>query len=169
VIGARIAPRRAAGVLVLLVAGCVDRVISYPYGGECVEPDCRRAVVTGIAGDRETESERLFRLARTERQQGRFDEAEALSRESIRLETGRSGEPSLELARRRLELAVDLAGQDRWSDGADVLALVIAYGPGFRGPELGYAEATYREFANKFRVLGQPDRAMLFEAAGTPR
>jgi len=86
-----------------------------------------------------------YRLARLERQRGNFEVAEELLRRSLALAEG-TGETRA-VALRLVELALTLAGQDRWMDGLQQLdrALPLL-------AELGSEDR--RAAANAFKLFG---------------
>lgn len=94
---------------------------------ELAEKSCRRAL--GAAGDDvlapQVRSDRLYRLASIKRQRTKYAEAAELLNQSLALEQTLSGSDSPQVASRRLEMALILAGQGQWQDGARLLEQTV--------------------------------------------
>ena len=174
---------RVAIILIALiqVGGCanpLNQATSDRYAELCAaaerngqlaaaEEACYRAVKNVDWGNlgAELKSQRLYNLARIKRQLGKFAEAEALLTESLRLEEALSSRDPLRIARRRIELSVNLAGQDRWAEGADDLVKVIPVAAQFQAQERAYVKLTYMEFEKRLSALGKASLAAQFAAA----
>ena len=70
-------------------------------------------------------SERLYRLASIKRQLAKYAEAAELLSQSLLLEQTLSGSDSPQVASRRLEMALILAGQGKWQEGAQLLEQTV--------------------------------------------
>jgi tetratricopeptide (TPR) repeat protein len=168
------------GIAALLV-GCanpLNQATSDRYAEECAgaerraqlpvaEEACYRAVKNVDWGNlgADLKSQRLYNLARIKRQLGKFAEAEIILKESIAIEETVSGAGSLKVARRLVELSVNLAAQDKWIEGAEHLARVIPLAAGFSGQERSFTKTSYLEYGKKLKALGQVESAARFETA----
>lgn len=120
-------------LILFLLAGCmnpVNKATSDNYAEQCVQAEqsgdlvtaekaCYRALVNvdmGNLGD-ELKSQRLYNLALIKRQLGKFNEAEDLLKTSIEIEKKLSGPTDPKIGRRYAELSVNLAAQNKWSEG----------------------------------------------------
>ena len=90
---------------------------------DVAEQACYRALVNVDMGNLgpELKSQRLYNLGRIKRQMSKFSEAESLFKESLQIEEKLSGPGGVKIGRRLVELSVSLAGQDKWSEGAQYL------------------------------------------------
>ena len=166
---------------ILLAAGCanpLNQATSDRYAQECAsaeqrgqlavaEEACYRSVKNVDWGNLgpELKSQRLYNLARIKRQVGKFSEAEAILVESLAIEETLSGRASLKVARRLVELSVNLAAQEKWSEGTAFLERTIPISSGFSGQERSFTKTSYVEYAKKLRTLGNNDSASRFQAA----
>jgi len=94
---------------------------------ELAEEHCQRAL-GDVADDvlaPQVRSERLYRLGTIKRQLTRYDEAAELLNQSLALELTLSGSDSQQVASRRIEMALILAGQGRWQTGALLLEQTV--------------------------------------------
>jgi len=98
-----------------------------------------------------------FRLGQLERQRGNFVTAEALVRRSLSIEamSGEAGAPAAHL----IELALILAAQDRWLDGADLLEQATPLLAGLSGKDLKVAANAFRGFSVRLEMLGHTEPA----------
>jgi len=108
-------------------------------------------------------SDLLFRLGRLERQRGNFLDAEALVRRSLALEEG-PGE-SAATAARLVELALNLAGQSRWLDGAQALERASPLAGQLAGRDRTAAANAFRAYGRRLREMGHTSLADQFNAA----
>ncbi|GMQ88301.1 MAG: hypothetical protein BMS9Abin08_1537 [Gammaproteobacteria bacterium] len=94
---------------------------------DIAEETCQRAL--GDVGDDvllpQVRSERLYRLARIKRQRSKYAEAAELLDQSLALEQTLSDFDSPQVASRRLEMSLILAGQGQWQDGARLLEQTV--------------------------------------------
>ena len=94
---------------------------------ELAEEHCQLAL--GDADDDvlapQVRSERLYRLASIKRQLAKYAEAAELLSQSLLLEQTLSGSDSPQVASRRLEMSLILAGQGKWQDGAQLLEQTV--------------------------------------------
>lgn len=104
----------------------------------------------------------LYRLGRLERQRGRFQEAEALTRRSLALEE-QSGEQG-EVASRLVELSPSAAGQGRWPDGAQLLEHAAPLVGDLTGQDRKAAANAFRVFRLRLGRLGHTAQAEHFKA-----
>lgn len=108
---------------------------------------------------REDISDLSYRLGQIERKRGRFEEAEILLWPSLKFESYVSD--SAGMASRLVELALSLAGQDRWDEGARLLDRAEPYVRSLEGGERKAAVNTLRGYAAQ---LGSSETAMRFAA-----
>lgn len=97
------------------------------------------------------------RLGRLQRQRGNFEAAEALLRPSV--EHAEAAGDSAALATRRVELAVILAGQDRWLEGWALLEGTAPFVADLSGDDRIAAANAYRGFAIRLGMLGHAREA----------
>ncbi len=114
-------------------------------------------------GSPELKSQRLYNLGRIKRQLGKFEEAEKLFRNSLSVEANLSDPSNLRIGRRNVELAVSLAGQNKWNEGVKYLDLAIPSIPGFSETERLYVIEVLVEFSKELEVLGQGHMAHHFK------
>ena len=152
------------------LGGCsnpVNRVTSDNYAEDCsvaerigrldvAEEACYRALVNVDWGNlgAELKSQRLYNLGRIKRQLAKFEEAEELFKDSLALEAGLSEPSSAKIGRRNVELAVSLAGQNKWDEGAVYLDLAIPSIPEFSTAERLYVAEVLVEFSRELEALG---------------
>jgi tetratricopeptide (TPR) repeat protein len=132
------------------------------------EEACYRALVNVVWGNLgpELKSQRLYNLGRIKRQLGKFEEAEKLFQDSLALEDNISEPSSPKIGRRNVELAVSLAGQNKWNEGAKYLDLGIPSIPGFSETERLYLADVLVEFSKKLEELGQGHMAHHLKRTG---
>ena len=108
----------------------------------------------------EQRSSLLLKLGQLERQRGNFEEAEKLLRRSLAIEesAGESGAP----ASRLIELALILAGEDRWLDGAELLERAIPLLDSLGGRDRSAAANVFRGYSLRLQMRGQPEHAARF-------
>ena len=150
---------------VTLLPGCanpINRVTSDDYAQTCAlaernnrlevaEEACYRALVNvdlGNLGD-ELKSQRLYNLGRIKRQLAKFAEAEQLFKSSLSIEEKLSPPLSPKVGRRLVELAVSLAGQGKWVEGAQYLERALPMAEQFSGPERAYLTQVINEFSGR--------------------
>jgi hypothetical protein len=106
-------------------------------------------------------SDLQYRLGRLERQRGRFREAEVLTRRSLALEE-QSGETGA-VASRLVELSLCLAGQGRWTDGAQLLASNALLQSDLSSQDREAAANAYRAFGIRLGKMGHVVQAEQFK------
>ena len=106
-----------------------------------------------------------YRLGRIERQQGRFEEAEVLLRASLDYES--QVQNSAGIASRLVELAISLAGKNRWEEGAALLDRAEPHVRSLVGDERDVAMNAIRGYAAQVRKLGDTERAERFTTLAT--
>ncbi len=104
----------------------------------------------------------LYRLGRLERQRGKFTEAELLMRRSLALEE-QSGDQGT-IAIRLIELSLSVAGQGRWSDGAQLLETAAPFVANLPGDERKAAINAFRLFSVRLDMRGYAAQAEQFKA-----
>ncbi|RZV38698.1 MAG: tetratricopeptide repeat protein [Chromatiales bacterium] len=105
-------------------------------------------------------SDLSYRLGLIERQQGNFKEAEVLVRASLDFEVQIAD--SAGIASRLVELAVSLAGQNRWDEGAELLTRAEAHVQSLAGSERKDAMNALRGYAAQARKQGDSETAERF-------
>ena len=170
-----------AGALVL--AGCanpINRATSDNYAETCstaeqngrlqvAEEACYRALVNVDWGNLgpELKSQRLYNLGRIKRQLAKFSEAESLFKESLAIEEKLSSPSDPKIGRRLVELSVSLAGQDKWSEGAQYLERALPIAPQFSGQERSYTAEVLKQYGKHLRAGNQTSLAERFEKTAT--
>ncbi|MES9898530.1 MAG: tetratricopeptide repeat protein [Sedimenticola sp.] len=174
---------RSTVIILVLIAyslgGCanpVNRVTSENYAEDCsvaerngrldiAEEACYRALVNVNWGNLGPglKSQRLYNLGRVKRQLEKFEEAEKLFQDSLAVEANISDPSSPKIGRRNVELAVNLAGQSKWNEGAKYLDLAIPNIPEFSKTERLYVANVLIEFSKKLDALGQGHMAHHFK------
>ncbi len=107
-------------------------------------------------------SDLSYRLGQIERKQGRFDEAEVLLQASLDYESQIDAPAGV--ASRLVELAISLAGQNRWEEGAKLLDRAEPYVRSLAGDERKAAVNTLRGYAAQLRKRGDGETATRFTA-----
>jgi len=167
-------------VLVSLGAGCanpLNRVTSDNYADTCAaaerngrldvaEQACYRALVNVDMGNLgpELKSQRLYNLARIKRQLSKFAVAEDLLKQSLPIEEQLSGSMSHQIGRRLVELATNMAGQNRWNEGAPYLIRALPIADQFSPQEKSFMRAVLLKYGSELRNSGNVDIAAQFEA-----
>ena len=105
-------------------------------------------------------SDLSYRLGQIERRQGNFGEAEFLVRASSDFEEQVAD--SAGVASRLVELAISLAGQNRWDEGAELLTRAAAHVPSLAGSERKDAMNALRGYAAQARKQGDSETAERF-------
>ena len=104
----------------------------------------------------------LLRLGRLERQRGRFEQAETLIRRSLALEQQSGNQAAV--AVRLVELALNVAGQERWEEGAALLEGAAPLVITLSGDERKAAVNAFRGFGARLSLLGYSAQAERFKA-----
>ena len=165
-------------VSIVLIAGCanpVNQVTSDNYAETCsvaesnqnlsvAEEACYRSLVNVDLGNLgpELKSQRLYNLGRIKRQLAKFSEAESLLRLSLEIESQLSAQTDPKIGRRLVELAVSLAGQDRWMEGAALLEQALPIALKFSDSEKAYLVLVLSEFSMRIAPTN-PELAKTFE------
>ncbi|HEY5774731.1 MAG TPA: tetratricopeptide repeat protein [Xanthomonadales bacterium] len=102
----------------------------------------------------------LFRLGQLERQRGNFQEAESLLQRSLAIEDTLG--VSAATTTRLIELALILAGQDRWLEGAELLEQATPLLPGLAGEDRRAAANAFRGYSARLEMLGHAEQAERF-------
>jgi hypothetical protein len=167
-------------VLVLIITGCanpINRVTSDNYTEECAraeargnleaaEEACYRALANvdwGNLGE-ELKSERLYNLARIKRGLAKFDEAEQLLIQSLKIEEKLSGPSSIKIGRRLAELSVNLAAQDRWLEGVPYVERLMGVTDEFSGYARNFTKEILQKYSEYLTETGSNEKAALFAA-----
>jgi tetratricopeptide (TPR) repeat protein len=104
----------------------------------------------------------LYRLGRLERQRGNFQEAQRLVERSLALEEQKGDQVAV--AVRLVELSLSLAGQGRWTDGAQLLERAAPLTGDLTGDERQAAANIFRSFSRRLARQGQTAQAEQFKA-----
>jgi tetratricopeptide (TPR) repeat protein len=158
-------------------ANPLSRVTSDNYADACAqaidhdqlaaaEQACYRALVNVDSGNLgpELKSQRLYNLGRVKRRLAKFEEAEALFKESLQIEEKLSSPSGPKVGRRLIELAVSLAAQDKWVEGAQYLERALPTADQFSGPERAYAALVFKQLSEHLKATDQAPLARRFEA-----
>ncbi|MDP2367977.1 tetratricopeptide repeat protein [Rhodoferax sp.] len=113
----------------------------------------------------ELKSQRLYNLARIKRRLAKFAEAEEVLKESLAIEETLSGPTGVKIGRRLVELSVNLAGQNKWSEGEIVVSRFIPISTAFVGQERTYTKEVLLRYAATMDKLGNVQSAEKFKAA----
>jgi len=168
------------GLLVLaLLSACanpLNRATSDNYAETCAvaesngklevaEQACYRALANVDMGNLgpELKSQRLYNLGRIKRQMSKFSEAESLFKESLQIEEKLSGPGGVKIGRRLVELSVSLAGQDKWSEGAQYLERFLPIADQFSGQQRAYSAEVLMQYSKRLRNTNQQPLAERFE------
>jgi hypothetical protein len=152
---------------VLVLCSCanpVNRVTSDNYAETCAtaerdrrldvaEQACYRALVNVDLGNLgpELKSQRLYNLGRIKRQLSKFGEAEDLFKQSLAIEEKISPSTDPKIGRRLIELAVSLAGQSKWAEGAQYLEKAAPISSQYARAERSFAALAFAEYAKQLR------------------
>ena len=162
----------------LIISGCanpLNRVTSDNYAEECsiaedkgnlivAEEACYRAMVNvdwGNLGD-QLKSERTYNLARIKRRLAKFNEAEHLLKQSLEIEERLSGPSSTKIGRRLAELSINLAAQDKWTDGTPMVERLITMADQYSGHERSFIKEILQEYSKQLHSKGNHETANLF-------
>jgi hypothetical protein len=102
-------------------------------------------------------SDLLYKLARLERQQQKFGEAEALIIRSLTIEE--NSVDKKKIASRLIELSLNLAGQDRWLHGVQILKRTTALLNGMAGNDLKAGINALKLFSVRLNMRGYIEEA----------
>lgn len=164
--------------LIIFIAGCanpLNRVTSDRYAEECTraenrgnlavaEQACYRALVNvdwGNLGEG-LKSERLYNLARIKRRLYKFSEAEELLKQSLEIQEKLTGPSSPKIGRRLAELSVNLAGQDKWSEGVPLVERLMTMTDLFSGHEKDFIKEILQKYSEHLIEIGNEEKANLF-------
>lgn len=166
-------------VFMVGIYGCanpLNRATSDRYFEQCAAAEragdlrnaeqlCYRSLVNVDLGNLgpELKSQRLYNLARIKRRLSKFNEAEDLLRESLKLEEGISGPASLPVGRRLAELSTNLAGLNRWDEGVPLLERILPIAESYIGGERSFLVTLLRQYAERTRAMGNAELATVFE------
>jgi tetratricopeptide (TPR) repeat protein len=104
----------------------------------------------------------LFRLGKLERQRGNFQEAESLLQRSLAIEV--TSDVSTATTIRLVELALILAGQDRWLEGAELMEQTTPSLAGLVGRDRKAAADAFKGYSMRLEMLGYAEPAARFSA-----
>lgn len=169
----------ASIICFFLLAGCASAVVkeatSDRYTLICgdalnkgqldvAEDACNRALASVEGGNIAPglRSERLYNLALVKRGLKKYREAEELLKESLRIEQNLPQPSTSRMGKRQVELALNLAAEGKWDEGARVLDQFVIT------PDLQYEERTsaaevLNRYAKELRKRSQGDEALLLE------
>ena len=170
-------PISAVLCLVFVIAGCanpVNQVTADNYQETCfaaersgnldvAEEACSRALANvnwGNLGALE-ESQKRYHLSKIKRVLGKFAEAEALLKQSLVLEEGLNPKSELRIGRRSVELAVALAGQGKWAEGAEHLSRAYGARNEYSASEKSYMALVLQKYAEELRKSNEQRAADL--------
>jgi len=104
----------------------------------------------------------LLRLGQLERQRGNFQEAESLLQRSLAIEE--TSGVSATTTTRLIELALILAGQDRWLEGSELLEQATPLLAGLSAQDRKAAADAFKGFSVRLDMLGYTVPAARFRA-----
>lgn len=165
-------------LLITFFAGCanpLNRVTSDNYAEDCAraenrgnlkvaEEACYRALVNVDWGNlgQELKSERLYNLARIKRRISKFNEAEELLAQSLEIEEKLSGPSSPKIGRRLAELSVNLAAQNKWSEGVPHVERLMVLANQFASHERDFVKEILQKYSEHLIDVGNKEKANLF-------
>ena len=131
------------------------------------EEACYRAVKNADWGNLspDLKSQHLYNFARVKRRLAKFSEAEKLLNESLGIEEPLSGASSVKVGRRLVELSVNLAAQDKWSEGEVSIMRVVPIAPNFAGAERSYTREVFLNYAATLQERGSNSASSSLKAA----
>ena len=160
----------AIAVCSIVMGGCanpLNRATSDRYTRMCseafqnqlldvAENACYRALVNVDIGNLgpELKSQRLLNLALVKRALGKFDEAEALLQESLRIEETLTGPSSEKVGRRLAELAVVKYQKAQYIEGIPFIERLEPIANKFTGEERLFVATLLRCYANRAEQAG---------------
>jgi hypothetical protein len=134
---------------------------------ELAEEHCQLAL--GDADDDvlapQVRSERLYRLASIKRQMAKYTEAAEPLSQSLVLEQTLSGSDSPQVASRRLEMSLILAGQGKWPEGAQLLEQVVPAASSLDEKERASLVRVLRHYAARLQKSQHTEQASRLQAA----
>lgn len=170
-------------ICLLAVTGCanpLNRATSDNYSETCTiaeqngrldvaEEACYRALVNVDLGNLglEMKSQKLYNLARIKRRLSKFSEAEALLKESLDIESKLDPVSEHRLGRRYVEMSVNLAGQDKWTEGVEYLDRVLDTTGRFSSQEISFTKLVLSKYAEHMRQAGDIDIANKYESVAS--
>lgn len=110
-------------------------------------------------------SQRLYRLASIKRQRAKYGEAAQLLSQSLALEQTLSGPDSPQVARRHLEMALILAGQKQWRQGAQLLERTVPVADRLNENEQAMLVNILRQYATQLQRSQATAQASRLQAA----
>ena len=130
---------------------------------------CGRALAIADSADFSppVRSQTLYGLGRIKRQLSKFAEAEQLQRQALLIEEQRDNPESVEIGRRLIEVSINLAGQNRWSEGAQVLVRLLPLADQLTGKVCTDAANVLRQYARQLATSGHNSLAERFESKAT--
>ena len=133
---------------------------------DSAEQACGRALAVTDSPDFDPalRSGALYRLGHIKRQQAKFVEAEELQRQSLLIAQQQDNPDAMEIGRRLVEIALNLAGQGRWSDGARVLERLVPMADTFTGTLRKDASNVLRQYSFRLAGSGQAGLAEQFKS-----
>ena len=133
---------------------------------EQADTACSNAVL-GVAEDvlePDVRAARLFKLAKIKRQRGNYPQAEELLDQSIAIQATLPGSSGPLLGEMYVELALSLAGQDKWAEGAVVLEKAMPFAETLGEAARATAGNVFKHYARRLRAVEQQQLAERFEA-----
>jgi tetratricopeptide (TPR) repeat protein len=161
---------------IIMLSGCVsnplNQVTSERYSEMCAkyesagdyysaEQACYRAYVNTEWGnlDNELKSQKLYNLARIKRPLSKFAEAESLLKNSIKIEKSLKKTNQVRIGRRSVELAVNYAAQDKWTEALETIKTVIPTIGKYSQSEQNYIFTVLNHFGEHFNEVGKHEEA----------
>ncbi len=167
-------------ISLFFLAACanpINRATSDNYAETCsvaesngrldvAEEACYRALVNVDWGNLgpELKSQKLYNFARIKRRLSKFSEAEALLKESLQIEEKLAAPSRLRIGRRLVELSTNLAGENKWAEGAPFLDRASTMTDQFSQQERAFMAEILALYGKHLRSVNEIALADRFEA-----
>jgi tetratricopeptide (TPR) repeat protein len=142
-----------------------DACRNFEHNGQFVpaESECYMALVNADwSKNPKVKSQTLYNLGRIKQKLGKFREAELLFKESLQIEE-RYSSPPLIIGNRLIALSVSFAGQNKWSEGAQLLERVLPIAPQYSRQERIHITQLLLQYSQQLKSIDQDNLARRFE------
>jgi tetratricopeptide (TPR) repeat protein len=142
---------------------CREAEVDRRLGG--AEEACRRALINVRIGHLgpQAESEALYNLGRIKRQLRKFDEAEELYKEALKVQETVSPADQAKIGRRLAELAAVYGQTSRFKEGWPFVERLMPISSTYSGQERVFAKLVFQTYAQEYRKLGMELEASQLE------
>jgi tetratricopeptide (TPR) repeat protein len=163
----------------LLLAGCynpVNEATANRYAQMCREAEadgrlggaeeaCRRALINVRIGHlgAAAESQALYNLGRLKRKMQKFNEAEELLKESLKVQETISPADQARIGRRLAEIAAVYGQTSRYKDGWPFVQRLMPFPTNYSGQERVFVKLIFQTYAQELRKLGMEVEASQLE------